>query len=143
MRSWSLSGWACAPIEAPLRVGYVAPSRCVMKYPLGLFVITATCNPGLPIVVRFLVRSRVRPAAAHESTWITASRNGVPPGAGALAAAAGAAGAGSFGRGGGGGGGGGGGRAVRLGPGGGGLTFMVTRPGAGPGLASGCLGARF
>src|SRR5258708_7729711 len=42
---------------------------------------TATCRPGLPIVVRFLVRSRVRPAAAPESTWIAASRSGVAPAA--------------------------------------------------------------
>src|SRR5260221_9156957 len=42
---------------------------------------TATCRPGLAIVVRFLVRSRVRPAAAPESTWIAASRSGVAPAA--------------------------------------------------------------
>src|SRR5687768_7671644 len=54
-----------------------------MKYPLGRLVITATCSPGLPMVVRFLVRSSVRPAAAPESTWIAASRSG-PAAPGAL-----------------------------------------------------------
>src|SRR5258706_8207979 len=56
---------------------------------------TATCNRGWPMVVRFLVRSRVRPAAAPESPWITASRKPpAPPEAGA-GAAAGAEGAGA------------------------------------------------
>src|SRR5579862_1906037 len=76
---------------------------------------TATCMPGLPIVVRFLVRSSVRPAAAPESTWIAASRSdpeagAAPPPAGA-AAGGGAAGAAAAGGGGGGGGGAGGGAA--------------------------------
>src|SRR5689334_14468476 len=48
---------------------------------------TATWSPGFPIVVRFLVRSRVRPAAAPESTWTAASRSG-PAAAGASAGAA-------------------------------------------------------
>src|SRR4051812_3077242 len=66
---------------------------------------TATCRPGLPMVVRFLVRSSVRPAAAPESTWITASRSGVPPPAegacdGAEGACVGAAAAGGGGGGG-------------------------------------------
>src|SRR5688572_32924629 len=58
-----------------------------MKYPLGRLVITATCSPGLPMVVRFFVRSSVRPAAAPESTWTAASRSGpaAPAGAGASA----------------------------------------------------------
>src|SRR3954470_13565890 len=58
---------------------------------------TATCRPGLPMVVRFLVRSRVRPAAAPESTWIAASRSGPPAPAGwggAVGAGCGAAGVG-------------------------------------------------
>src|SRR5689334_13158742 len=103
MRSWSFSGWAWAPSEAPFRVGYVAPSTWVMKYPLGRLVITATCSPGLPIVVRFLVRSSVRPAAAPESTWIAASRRGAPPapvGAGSGSALGGGAGGGAAGLGG-------------------------------------------
>src|SRR5258705_10596885 len=46
---------------------------------------TATCRRGLPMVVRFLVRSSVRRAAAPESTWIAASRSGVAPAAGGAA----------------------------------------------------------
>src|SRR6185312_490740 len=61
---------------------------------LGRFVMTATCTPGLPTVVRFFVRSRVLPAAAPESTWIIASRTApAAAGPGAWAAGAGAAGA--------------------------------------------------
>ena len=48
-----------------------------MKNPVGRRVITATWTPGFPIVVRFLVRSSVRPAAAPESTWIAESRDGL------------------------------------------------------------------
>src|SRR5690349_21987324 len=74
-----------------------------MKYPLGRLVITATCSPGLPIVVRFLVRSSVRPAAAPESTWMAASRSGAPPapvGAGSGSAFGGGGGGGGAGLGG-------------------------------------------
>src|SRR5690349_16602092 len=101
MRSWSLSWCAWAPREAPFRVGYVAPSTWVMKKPFGRLVMTATCSPGLPMVVRFLVRSSVRPAAAPESTWTAASRSGppAPDGAGASAAGAGGGGAGLWGTG--------------------------------------------
>src|SRR5690242_19990209 len=70
-----------------------------MKYPLGRLVITATCSPGLPI----LVRSSVRPAAAPESTWMAASRSGAPPapvGAGSGSAFGGGGGGGGAGLGG-------------------------------------------
>src|SRR5712671_6081617 len=76
-----------------------------MKYPLGRLVITATCRPGLPMVVRFLVRSSVRPAAAPDRTWTAASRSGPDAAAasdaaaGGGAAAAGAAGGGEAGAG--------------------------------------------
>src|SRR5260221_10712838 len=40
------------------------------------------------MVVRFLVRSRVRPAAAPERTWMAASRSGPEAGAAAWAGAA-------------------------------------------------------
>src|SRR5258706_2163722 len=62
-----------------------------MKYPLGRLVITATCRPGLPMVVRFLVRSSVRPAAAPDRTWTAASRSGPDAAAASDAAAGGGA----------------------------------------------------
>src|SRR5579862_9562938 len=54
---------------------------------------TATCRPGMPMVARFLVRSRMRPRVGPVSTWIAASRP--PPLAGAPAGAAAAAAAGA------------------------------------------------
>src|SRR5687767_11241425 len=62
-----------------------------MKYPCGRRVITATCTPGLPSVVRFLVSSISLPALGPVRSCRAASGCG-SAGAAGLAAGAGAAG---------------------------------------------------
>src|SRR5262245_44476408 len=78
MMSWSPSGCACESSSLPFTIGKFAPSTCVMKYPCGRLVMTATCTPGLPSVVSAFVCSISLPAFAPERIWIAAT---LPPAA--------------------------------------------------------------